>query len=63
MSKSIFAARQQYWAGHLTKQQFNLLVVKEVYTKWQMTAIATVPWWRWLCEYSSYVEIKHLGYE
>lgn len=61
--KSIFAARQQYWKGALTKVQFNQLVAKEVFTKWVGLAKATEPQWYWLCELSAYLELKHLGYE
>lgn len=61
--KSIFAARQRYSRGAMTKAEFNQLVAREVFAKWVPLGKAMVPHWRWLAELSAYVELKHLGIE
>lgn len=61
--KSIFAARQQYWKGALTKRQFNDLVMLELARKsWAEVATLEVPW-RWLALVGCYFDLKHLGIE
>jgi hypothetical protein len=61
--KSVFAARQRYWRGDMTKLEFNRLVAQAVMAKWVPLAKETQPVWRWLAELSAYLEMKFLGIE
>jgi hypothetical protein len=63
VNKSVFAARQQYIAGRITKWQFNRIVGESVMAKWVPVSVQTEPCWRWLCELSAYLELKQMGYE
>lgn len=61
--KSIFAARERYWRGLMSKDEFNRLVAREIVAKWTDLVKKTPREWQWLCELSAYLELKHLGYE
>jgi hypothetical protein len=61
--RSIFAARQRYMLGLMTKREFNYLVAEKVFKKWVFAAKNTVPHWRWLAEVSAYLELKFFGVE
>lgn len=61
--KSVFAARQRYWRGDMTKFEFNRVVAQSVMAKWVPLAKETQPSWRWLAELSAYLELKFLGIE
>ena len=61
--KSVFAARQKYIAGTITKQEFNRVVANWVFDKWVPLSVQTDPNWRWLCELGCYLELKHYGVE
>lgn len=63
MSKSIFAARQKYVRGQMTKREFNGLVAAELFQE-AYREMQTLPmWWRWLPHVGAYFELKRLGYE
>lgn len=59
--KSLFAARQRYWRGDMTKVEFNQLCAREIFGKWIPRAQATPHHWRWLCELAAYMELKFHG--
>lgn len=61
--RSLFAARQRYVNGRMSKEDFNRLAAEHVFKKWIPIAQNTEPCWRWLCELSAYLELKHQGYE
>ena len=63
MSKSIFAARQKYVNGQMTKAEFNKLVATEVFAACHLEMLNLPMHWRWLPHVGAYFELKRLGYE
>lgn len=61
--KSIFAARQRYTSGKMTKAEFNRLVMLELAKKSWKEISTLEQHWHWLSLMGAYFELKHLGIE